>query len=189
MNVTATGTFSSEDTPITPSGSSMTWSQPVWASYGPWEPSSSANTSIYEQVPTTAGLPASNTPPTLTPNSMLPGTPTDSDTFATGVVPPDQLNGVWYSDAPMPPIPAGRDFSLQGTPTSNPFDGEHNGDILFPPVNGDYGAKGWWTMPVYSVSGSNFEHPEISSWVPTSVTNYATQPWTNNAGEGVETSE
>lgn len=75
VNVQATPqqSFSGSDTPITPSGSSLLRSQPVWASYGPWKPSSVADTKVYEQVPETAGLPASNTPPSTTPENMLPG--------------------------------------------------------------------------------------------------------------------
>ena len=190
VNVTATGAFSSEDTPITPAGSSLSWSQPVWASYGPWESSNDANTTYYEQVPTTSGFPSYNKPTTLTPNSMLPGTPTDTSVFAAGVQAPDSLGGTWYSDAPMPPIPAPGDSSLQGMPVSHPFDSEHNGGVIFPPKVANYpgAAPEWWVMPIYSASGTNFEHNQISVWISTGNVDYAI-PWQNNAGEGVVSSE
>ncbi len=200
VNVQATPqrSFSGSDTPITPSGSSLSWSQPVWASYGPWEPSSAADTKVYEQVPETAGLPASNTPPSTTPENMLPGTPSDTGIFAAGVQAPDQLKNTWYSNAPAP-IPftfwTGNPTSQPtGTPVSHPFDSAHNGGTLFEPMSGNAGSpsKYWWVMPVYSVATGDmsiFEHPEISAWIPSAVNNYATNPWQHNSGTPVTSGE
>ena len=188
INVTASGTFGSGETPITPAGSGLSWTQPVWASYGAWIPAGSTNGTDFSQVPVTPGLNNTSTEG-LTPNSMLPGTPSD-DTPANAPA-PDTLNGVWYSDAPMPPTPAGGDFSPQGTPTSHPFDSAHNGGVLYQPnaANSDYpqmGAGEWWVMPTYTITGGSttFEHSQISTWVPT----WAKQ-WFNNSGEGVVSSE
>ena len=200
VNVTATPqqSFSGSDTPITPSGSSLSWSQPVWASYGPWEPSSAADTKVYEQVPETAGLPASNTPPSTTPENMLPGTPSDTGIFAAGVQAPDRLTNTWYSDAPAPsPFTfwtSSPPSQPAGTPVSHAFDSAHNGGTLFEPLTGNAGtpSKYWWVMPVFTVSTGNmsvFEHPQISQWIPSGVNNFATDPWKNNSGTPVTTGE
>nr|NNM90109.1 hypothetical protein [Bacilli bacterium] len=166
VNVSASGTFGNGDTPITPAGSGMSWTQPVWASYGGWIPGGSLEGVDYSQVPITTGLGNTNTHG-LTPNSMLPGT--------------------WYSDAPMPAPPYGGDDSLQGYPTVHAFDAEHNGGVLFQPnvSNSDYpqlGSPQWWVQPTYTVtSGSGtFEHPQINTWVDTWA-----KPWGNNGGQGI----
>ncbi len=196
ITVTASGNFnSSTETPITPAGSGLTWTQPVWASYGSWIPADSTNGTDFSQVPVTSGLNNTNTVG-LTPNSMLPGTPAD-DTPANAPAPDTQSNGVWYSDALMPPTPnpsivyAKPSTSPVGTPVSHSFDAEHNGGVLFQPntANSDYpqmGAGEWWVMPTYTITSgsSTFEHSQISTWIPT----WAKQ-WFNNGGEGVVSSE
>ena len=183
VNVTASGSFGSGETPITPAGSSMSWSQPVWAAYGGWVSSVNGNRS--SEVGITSGLGGTTG---LTANSMLPGTPTDGT--PANVPAPSALNGVWYSDAPIPPIPAGGDTSPQGAPTSHPFDAEHNGGVLMQPSvsASDYpqlGAGEWYVMPTYTItSGSGtFEHPQISTWIPT-----WSKPWAGSSGQGVVTS-
>jgi hypothetical protein len=182
VNVSAVGGFGSEDKVYTPAGTAMSWSQPVWASYGGWVSSTNGNRS--SEVPVTSGLGSTTG---QTPNSMVAGTPTDQ--APANVPAPDMLNGVWYSDAPIPPIPAGGDTSPQGAPASHSFDSEHNGGVLMEPSvsSSDYpqlGAGEWYVMPTYTVSGaSTFEHNQISTWIPT-----WSKPWANSSGQGSVTS-
>lgn len=188
ITVTANGNFNSTETSMTPTGSGLTWTQPVWASYGAWIPSGETNGTDFSQVPVTPGLNNTNTEG-LTPNSMLPGTP--SDNTPANAPAPDTLNGVWYSDAPMPPTPSPGVSSPQGQPVSHSFDSAHNGGVIYEPnvTHSDYpqlGAGTWWVMPNYTITGrsSTFEHNQISTWIPT-----WGKRWLNDSGQGVTTSE